>query len=220
MSVVMGLDPNTSRALSIRPGRQTKTEFGRTVEVVPLQLLDDKEFNSAMQLLFETTRSTPYFGAQFNIEYREPRILRAIAAGTSRVEGGGEDAMLKFSSTTTAAEVDLVWNAFVRGDHQLLDDLRLLGRAYLEDLASRSSNVDLQLASYRAAAIRKDVAAKVMPAPALDRLLSRSFLSTRLGPAEEVLLLPRHLELFARAAALELGGDLTPENWATDSGNG
>jgi hypothetical protein len=114
--------------------------------------------------------------------------------------------MLKFSSTTTAAEVDLVWNAFVRGDHQLVEDLRLLGRAYLEDLASRTSNVDLQLASYRAAAVRKDVAAKVMPAPVLERLLSRSFLSTRLGPDEEILLLPRHLELFARAAALELGG--------------
>jgi len=205
LSIVLALDPNTWQALSMRPGRLTKTDLGRRAEVIPLELLTDREFSSAMELLFELTRSQPYFGAQYNVEYREPRLLRVIAASVQRHRTADKETLLKFPSTTTINEVDLAWRAFVRGNHELVDDLRHLARAYFDDLATRSSNAELQLASYQAAAMRKDVAAKLLAPDTLERLLGRSFVSTRLGPNEEVLLLPRHLELFARAAALELG---------------
>jgi len=205
LSVVLALDPNTWQALSVRPGRSAKTELGRRAEVIPLDLLTDREFSSAMELLFEVARSQPYFGAQHNIEYREPRVLRVIAASVHRLQKGEENTLLKFPSTTTINEVDLAWRAFVRTNHELVDNLRRLARAYFEDLATRTSDAELQLASHRAAAIRKDVAVKLLGSPTLEWLLTHSFLSTRLGFHEEVLLLPRHMELFARAAALELG---------------
>ena len=101
ISIVLALDPNTWQALSIRPGRSTKTELGRKAEVIPLGLLTEREFSSAMHDLFEVTRSQPYFGAQYNVEYREPRVLRVIAASVQRDQTGDENTLLKFPSTTT-----------------------------------------------------------------------------------------------------------------------
>jgi hypothetical protein len=204
LSVVLALDPNTWKALSLRPGRSMKTELGRRADVVQLELLSDREFNAALEQLFEATRSQPHFGGQYNIEYREPRVLRAIA-GRMPLRGTYNGTCLKFPSTTTLSEVDLAWGAFARTNHELVAALRSLAQAYLHDVATRASNAELQLASHRAAAMRQDVAVKLMAAPTLQWLLAHSFLSTRLGAREEVLLLPRHLELFAKAAALELG---------------
>ena len=205
LSIVTALDPNTWKALSLRPGRQTKTEFGLRAEVVHLELLSDREFNVAMAQLFEATRSQPHFGGQYNIEYREPRVLRVIAGRLPPRAAGDDGTCLKFPSTTTLSEVDMTWSALVRSNHDLVAGLRHLARAYLEDVATRASDAELQLASYRAAAMRQDVASKLMQPDTLAWLQKHSFLSTRLGAHEEVLLLPRHLELFAKAAALELG---------------
>lgn len=205
LSIVLALDPNTWKALSVRPGRPTKTELGQRAEIVHLELLSDREFNVAMEQLFEATRSQPHFGGQYNIEYREPRVLRAIASRMPPRKPGDDATYLKFPSTTTLSEVDMTWTAVVRSNHDLVAGLRHLARAYLEDIATRGSDAELQLASHRAAALRQDVAAKLLPSETLAWLLKHSFLSTRLGAREEILLLPRHLELFAKAAALELG---------------
>jgi len=205
ISIVLGLDPNTWQALEMRPGRPTKTELGQRAEVLYLRHLSDREFDSALQRLFETTRSQPYHGGRFNPEYREPRVLRAIADLMPRPRKSDEGTMVKFPSTSTLGGLDLAWNAFVGSNPDLADALRSLARAYLSDLATPPRTVELQLASYNAAAIRKDIAANLLPPSTLKWLLDHSFLSTRLGPDEEVLLLPRHLELFARATALELG---------------
>lgn len=205
LSVVVALDPNTWKALSVRPGRQTKTELGQRADVVHLELLSDREFDVAMQQLFDVTRSQPYFGAQYNIEYREPRVLRVIAARMPPRTSGDEGMVRRFPSTTTLSAVDMAWAALVRDNHELVAALRSLARAYIDDLATKASDAELQLASQRAAAMRHDSAAKLLPSETLAWLLKHSFLSTRLGAREEVLLLPRHLELFAKAAALELG---------------
>jgi hypothetical protein len=217
LSIVLALDSNTWKALSMRPGRQTKTELGRRAEVVPVDLLSDREFNAAMEQLFEATGSQPYFGGQYNIEYREPRVLRVIAGRMPPRRQGEDDTLVKFSSTSTLHELDLTWEAFVRSNHDLVDPLRGLARAYLEDLATRASDAELQLASHKAAAMRKEVAMKLLPASMLDWLLTHSFLSMRLGSREEVLLLPTHLELFARAAALELGDALSKIDDASEA---
>ncbi|MCX4239496.1 hypothetical protein [Paraliomyxa miuraensis] len=205
LSIVLALDPNTWKALSVRPGRQTKTELGQHAEVVQLELLSDREFNAATEQLFDATRSQPHFGGQYNIEYREPRVLRVIAGRMPARTLADDGTCIKFPSTTTLGEIDAVWGAFARTNHELVSALRSLARAYLKDIATRASDTELQLASYRAAAMRQDVATELIPSPTLQWLLTHSFLSTRLGAREEVLLLPRHLELFAKAAALELG---------------
>jgi hypothetical protein len=64
--------------------------------------------------------------------------------------------------------------------------MRRLAHAYLEDVATRASDVELQLASYRTAAMRQEVAERLLPSETLAWLLKHSF-------------------LFAKAAALELG---------------
>lgn len=205
LSVVLALDPNTWKALSMRPGRSTKTELGQRAEVVNLELLSDREFNSAMEQLFEVTRSQPHFGGQYNVEYREPRVLRVIAGRVPPRPNGDDGTCVKFPSTTTLGEIEMAWGAFVRTNHELVAALRQLARAYIEDVTTRASDAELQLASYRAAAMRYDVAARLLPPHVLSWLQQHSFLTTRLGAREEVLLLPRHLELFAKAVALELG---------------
>ncbi len=205
ISIVLALDPNTWQALSMRPGRTVKTELGRRAEVIQLGLLTDREFSTAMDLFYDVARSQPYFGAHHTVEYREPRVLRVIAAAVRRHKRTDQNVLLKFPSTTTINEVELAWRAFVRPNHELVDKLRALARAYFEDLAKREDYPELQLASHRAAAIGKDAAVKSLGESTVEWLIAHGYLSTRLGPREEVLLLPRHLELFARAAALELG---------------
>lgn len=205
LSVVLALDPNTWKALSIRPGRSTRTELGQRAEVISLELLSDREFAAAMEQLFEVTRSEPHFGGQYNIEYRKPRVLRVIAGGVPTRREGDDQTCVKFPSTTTLGEVELAWSAFVRTNHDLVAALRQLARAYLEEVTTRASDVELQLASFRAAAMREEVAARLLPPHVFSWLKQHSFLTTRLGAHEEVLILPRHLELFAKAVALELG---------------
>lgn len=209
VSILIALDPNPLQALSCRPARSTKTEFGRSAEVFSLDPLSDEEFLVAMEVLFAATRSTPYFGAQYNAEYREPRVLRVLAASSVRQGVADDDTMLKFPSTTTVAVVELVWRAIARKNLDMLDDLRAFARAYIDDRTSQEDGPEVVLSSFSAPALRRDAAARLMPVGAMDRLMGGGFVSTRLGPGEEVVIFPRHLELFARAAALEIAAIVT-----------
>ena len=204
ITIVLALDSNTWRALSSRPGRPTRTTLGRRAECLKLENLDDDEFSDAMETLFESTGSLPYRGGEFNAEYREPRLLRVVAASMRDTEQSDET-VLRFPSTTTTQLVGQAWHAFARKNHETVNDLRRLARAFFEDLeAGDHGSAYLRLASYRAAAMRRETAERVLGSPVVDRLLQVGFVSTRIGPEDEVLLLPRHLELFAHAAALEL----------------
>ena len=116
LSIVLALDSNTWKALSTRPARTTKTELEQRAKVLFLDLLKDDEFDVALDLLLESTSSQPYRGARYNIEYREPRVLRVIAASIHRRGVGSEAPLMKFPSTTTTNEVNLAWDAFVKGN--------------------------------------------------------------------------------------------------------
>lgn len=71
LSIVLALDPNSWKALEMRPGRSTKTKLGQRAKLVSLDLLSNQEFEAAMDKLIEVTRSQPYSGGEYNIEYRE-----------------------------------------------------------------------------------------------------------------------------------------------------
>lgn len=118
---------------------------------------------------------------------------------------GDDETLSRFASTTTAKEIDLVWEDFVRPNEELLHNLRSLARAYLDDLGTRGWDAEIQLMSQRVAALRHDVASTSMQVSTCEWLQKHGFLSRRLGPHEELIFLPQHLELFARAVALELG---------------
>jgi hypothetical protein len=87
LKLVLALDDSHFERLSRVPGRTTATALGRIAKVVSLLPLDHEEFHDAERVLWAHASAAFYPGAEYNQEFRAPRLWRILLSGLEQARG-------------------------------------------------------------------------------------------------------------------------------------
>lgn len=117
--------------------------------VIGLSALSDEEFYDAMNYFIENFNVAFYQGSQYNVQYRNPRVLRILASqlpviSSTVIEPVKDTDSVYFSpSYANFSILELIWSKIVVGA-EIRSDYRLFGEAMFDDMKRRS--VDPRLA--------------------------------------------------------------------------
>ena len=214
LRIVLTCDLGAVQELT-RHNRQS-TRIGRVASVGELQPLNDREFEVALSVLHDA-RVEFMNGAQLCDEYRNPWVLRAIAADAA------DDAMF-LNESLSAAIPSLPGLQLMQFANQRLrddDDLRArhaaFARAVLQDVTDRNTGLRIIRLTY-GFVCRRETLLLHLSADELSDALSRGEFKSVLLPEGERAITAQMPELAAAAVARQLaftiskpGGDSTNE---------
>lgn len=206
VSILIATDDYALQSITTVSGRPTKTELGQKVVKFGLEPLDDKEFEAAREYFFDRYRVVFHHGAQYNEEYRYPRILRIIAAEVSGHKSR-EGTVFFIPSVTSVNFLDFTWHCFAQ-DPMLRVDFKILARAFANDKPLRDTYPSLSLVSHGRGYITHDTAERELGSDRLNRLLSQDHVTVVNFKSDSVLVIPKIPELLASAASYYLADEL------------
>lgn len=137
LRIVIAVDEGELRRLILNNSGRHKTRIGNRAALVPVDVLDDEEFELVAAILYER-RLVLTGGSHRAAEYRVPWLLRTIIARLSRdLEAKAQDVAAALHSVPSWEPLDFALRRF-SGDQQLLGQYGAVAEAVLRLLDSES----------------------------------------------------------------------------------
>lgn len=190
-------------------GKSMKNKIGKAPVVKTLHLSDD-EFYKTHQQLIEDFGVSFHNGAQYNVEYRNPRLLRLLISRFSkeRLSITQEDnSTILLPSITTFDILDSAWNNIVT-DIDIQTDLRYLVEAVLEEESIRDIDPILSIMSFNRGTITNKTAERLLGNSRMERLKSNGLIQRFNLFGGKAYISPKFPEAFSAAAAYYLAEKL------------
>jgi hypothetical protein len=215
-SMLLVMDKFCFDKISSSHGRPTKNAIGKS-DVHEMSCLDDEEFEEVLQKFSSDFHVHFHSGAYYNVEYRNLRILRILAAQYGIFDAqiaNLKDKVIFVPSVTSFNILSESWNAFVT-DEELQTDLRYLVIAIIEDELSRINDPFLALMSYGIGLLTYESAENKLGNPRLTRLINQGFIQRLNIEDGKAYIISRFPEALSAAAAFYIT-DILVENYRKD----
>jgi hypothetical protein len=205
--IVLTCDLGAVRELTQRKSQLTR--LGRLSSVRELEPLDDEEFNAALAVLHDV-RIDFMHGAQLCDEYRNPWVLRAIAA-----DAAGDE---KYYDTSVSAAIPSLPGLMLMefASQRLRDDDELrarhagFARAVLDGVSKKDATLSLVRLTHRFVSLRKALLLHLTEGELADALGRGEFKSVLLPEGERVVTVQMP-ELIAAELSRQLSSTIAKE---------
>jgi hypothetical protein len=209
VSILIALDEYSQSSITDIAGRPTKTELGQKITTIELESLTDDEFDLAGEYFWSKYNVVFHHGAQYNEEYRNPRVLRILASNVLHYKPSKNKANKAFfiPSVTTVDFLGFAWE-YIASNPSLRMDLKKLVKAFIQDKSFREADPELSLRSHGRGYITYETAENELGSERLTRLLSQGHISLINYKSGNVLVIPKVPELFASPAGYYLANEV------------
>jgi hypothetical protein len=176
--------------------------------MVKLDALSDEEFYSAMEFFMDNNGAAFYQGAQFNVQYRNPRVLRVLAScipehNDSIDDNSNTKTVFFLPSYTNYSVLESVWSKIVT-NAETRSDYRLFAEAMFSDMNCRTTDPRLAILSVTRGVISLKTAEQFMGTDRINRMKSDGHIHQLVFDDGKAYLYPRFPEAIATAAAYVL----------------
>lgn len=176
--------------------------------MVKLDALSDEEFYNAMEFFMDNNGAAFYQGAQCNVQYRNPRVLRVLASylpeHNDNIDDNSNTKMVFFlPSYTNYSVLESVWSKIVT-NAETRSDYRLFAEAMFSDMNSRTADPRLAILSVTRGIISLKTAEQIMGTDRINRMKSDGHVHQLVFDDGKTYLYPRFPEAIATAAAYVL----------------
>ena len=204
ISILLCLDDTAFEEIKNIPGKPTCSAIGRNAKVIPLNPLDDDEFESVCRLFYDKFLTVFHHGAQYNLDLRIPRLLRLIANWVSQDESEAiiskNQSKIKVIPSVTNFMIFESWDRYI-SQPEIEGFFQDLARAYILDRNNRVNDPSLSIMSHGKGHIVRETAEKVIGYEKLKAMRAQGHIGTVRGPGGKVLILPKIPEFLATAAS-------------------
>ncbi|MFO7971501.1 MAG: type I restriction enzyme HsdR N-terminal domain-containing protein, partial [Desulfobacterales bacterium] len=216
ISVLLCMDDTAFQEIKNTPGRPTCSAIGRNAKVIQLNPLDDNEFESVCRLFYDKFQTGFHHGAQYNLDYRIPRLLRLIANTVNRDESEAfvnkDYTQIKVFPSITNFLIFGSWDQYI-SHPEIAGFFQDLARAYILDRDNRIDDPALSIMSHGKGHIVRETAEKVIGIEKLNTMRAQGHIGIVRGPNGKVLILPKIPEFLATAASHVIGNHITHIDW-------
>lgn len=177
--------------------------------IVKLSALSDEEFYNAMEFFMDNNGAAFYQGAQCNVQYRNPRVLRILASylpeqNDSKDDNNSDTKTVFFlPSCTNYSVLESVWSEIVT-DAETRSDYRLFVEAMFDDMNRRMADPRLAILSATRGVISQKTAEQSMGLDRINRMKRDGHIHQLVFDDGKAYLYPRLPEAIAMAAAYVL----------------
>lgn len=205
LSVVVELDDACAEVAVLSSTGRKASAIGRRAARVQVVPLDDAEFGSACEALWNH-RLAMSNGAQSSPELRLPWVLRAIGSRlVSQPQHSDANLAAGIPPLLSVELIHLARSAFEEG---VRISFRAIAEAALEDAEDLKRPVSLILESMGAYVVRRKTLKKHLAHAELERLIEQGYLKQILQESGEDVFVVRVPELVASEAALVVAGQI------------
>jgi len=180
-----------------------------TAPVVNISALSDKEFKNVLKYLAKNYNATFYNGAQCNVQYRKPRVLRILGSQLSILtnitnDNTDDKKIISFiPSCSNYLTLELLWTNFI-ADAVLRNDYRSFSEAMFEDMKKRKADPRLAILSATRGVISLKTAEQTLGVNRIDRMRKNGHVHLLSFGDGKAYLYPRIPEAISMAAAYVL----------------
>lgn len=176
--------------------------------MVKLDALSDEEFYNAMEFFKDNNGVAFYQGAQCNVQYRNPRVLRVLASclpeyNDNIADNSNTKTVVFLPSYTNYSVLESVWSKIVT-NAETRSDYRLFAEAMFSDRISRTADPRLAILSVTRGIISLKTAEQIMGTDRINRMKSDGHVHQLVLDDGKTYLYPRLPEAIATAAAYVL----------------
>lgn len=210
ISILLCMDDTAFQEIKTIPGRPTCSAIGRNAKVTQLNPLDDAEFESVYQLFYNKYQAVFHHGAQYNLDYRIPRLLRLLADMVNQDESEAfvdrDYSKIKVLSSVTNFLIFRSWDLYI--SHPEIEGFfQDIARAYILDRVSRINDPTLSIMSHGKGHIIREKAEEVIGHDKLNKMREMGHIDIVRGPNGKVLILPKIPEFLAAAASYVIAAE-------------
>lgn len=177
--------------------------------MVSLSVLSDEEFYDAMNYFMENFNVAFYQGAQCNVQYRNPRVLRILASqlpviNSSEIEPVKDtDRFYFFPSYANFSVLELIWSKIVVSS-EIRSDYHLFGEAMFDDMKRRLADPRLAILAATRGVISLKTAEQTLGIHRINRMKKYGHIHLLSFGDGKAYIYPRFPEAVAIAAAYVL----------------
>lgn len=210
ISVLLCMDDTAFQEVKNIPGRPTCSAIGRNAKVIQLNPLDDDEFESVCRLFYDNFLTGFHHGAQYNLDFRNPRLLRLIVNLVNKDESEAfiskDYSKIKVLPSITNFLIFESWDRYI--SHPEIEGFfQDLARAYILDRDNRIDDPTLTLMSHGKGHIVRETAESVVGHEKLNTMRAQGHIGIVRGPNGKVLILPKIPEFLATAASYVIAAE-------------
>ncbi|MBU3214783.1 type I restriction enzyme HsdR N-terminal domain-containing protein [Clostridium estertheticum] len=203
ISIIISVDESTFNEISYIDGRQTKSKIGRLFNKIEIERINDSEFKKFQYYMFNSFNAIFYEGAKYNLQYRNPGVLRILVSRTFKksrhISLVKNNKVLVIPSVSSINILEAVWQKYMN-IAQLRNDMQDLIKAYISDV-NIQSNAELLLVSYGKCYISYDSVQDILSDSKIERLRNQGYIELINGPNGTGLVLFKVPELFSASAS-------------------
>lgn len=200
--ILLIMDEFCFKKISNVNGRPTRNCISKSC-IEKIESVSDEEFENVQQEFLKKMKACFHKGAFYNLEYRNPRLLRLLAANVKKtgiLSKDTDDTVVFMPSITTFDTLIEIWNNFVI-DIEMQTDMRFLVKAFLEDESIRNSDAALSIMSFGRGAITLETAESILSNDRIKRLSNQGFIQRFNLNGGKAYVLPKFTEALSAAAA-------------------
>jgi hypothetical protein len=177
--------------------------------VISISALSDDEFYSAMSYFMEKYNAAFYQGAQCNVQYRNPRVLRILASQLPALSHDedettcGANRALFFPSYANYSVLESIWKKIVVMS-EVRSDYRSFAEAMFDDMKRRMVDTRLAILSATRGVISLKTAEQTLGIDRINRMKKTGHIQLLSFGDGKTYLYPRFPEAVAIAAAYVL----------------
>lgn len=186
------------------------TRIGTLSEIVEVDSLDDKEFETARKILY-SKRISFMHGAHRAPEYRRPWVLRWIAADAQSAPEYHNSSIQ--AAIPSMMGLSLIWGTKERfaSNPELVGQYTTLAEAVLEDIDSNGRSVAFRLSSLGSPVAALETARSRLGEAEFNALIDNGFLKHAMLEKNERIVIARIPELLMTTLPVILGKKITEE---------
>ncbi len=204
LTILLCMDDTTYQDTKNIPGRPTYSAIGGNAKPISLSPLNDDEFKSVCELLYNNFLAGFNNGAHLNLDFRIPRFLRLI---TSMINQPNSDPILrkdkkqiKVIPSITSFLIFGSWSRYI-SHNETEGFFQDLARTYLLDKQNRINEPKLCIMSHGKGHIIRETAEKNIGFEKLKSMQTQGHIGTVKGPNGKILILPKVPEFLAMAGS-------------------
>nr|WP_295684460.1 hypothetical protein [uncultured Lachnoclostridium sp.] len=206
-SLLLVMNEHTYDCISRINSGPAKNAIGKA-PMVKLDALSDEEFYNAMDFFMYNNGAAFYQGAQCNVQYRNPRILRVLASSLPKNNDSIDDnsdtkKVFFLPSYMNYSVLESVWSKIVT-NAETRSDYRIFAEAMFNDMNSRTADPRLAILSATRGVISLKVAEQFMGTDRINRMKSDGHIHQLVFDDGKAYLYPRFPEAIATAAGYVL----------------
>jgi hypothetical protein len=197
IAILLAITETGLEGIRVTPGRTTLSKLGRDTKIVPLDMLDDDEIDSAATTLLHQARIELPPGSRFELPMHQPRTIRLMIAMSALPSGIPEGQCIKLPSIVSSTVLKSLW-ATTAETTELRADLLSLANAYLKEIDAGGRSAGLILASMGVGSMSLKTVETNVSEAAFERLLKRGHIK-RFSLGDEMIIVPTVPELLSAA---------------------